>query len=452
MQEGGCVKDTRAEEQPGTVPVEARRPGDIQRRWGWVERSVWTERMLTTLDEGVKGGRWYSLMDKVSDERNLWSAFLQVEENAGAAGVDHQSVEMFAHRLEGELHALAQELKTGTYQPKPVRRAWIPKAGSKELRPLGIPAVRDRVAQTALRSVLEPIFEKDFAEHSYGFRPGRGCKDALRRAHALLQRRHAFVVDADLKGYFDTIPHEPLLARVAEKVADNKVLELVASYLKAEVLDGTSGWTPEQGSPQGAVISPLLSNIYLDPLDHLMAAEGFEMVRYADDFVVMCRSAQEAESALERIRSWVESAGLQLHPDKTKIVDMTAEGSAFEFLGYRFEKGRKWPRRKSEAKLKDTIREKTKRTNGTSLERVIASLNQTLRGWFEYFKHCHKATFPSLDRFVRQRLRSLLRKREGKRGPAKGQDHHRWPNALFAKHGLLSLTAAHAAACQSLAG
>jgi len=312
---------------------------------------------------------------------------------------------------------------------------------------VGIPTVRDRVAQTAVLNALEPIFERDFAEHSYGFRPGRGCKDALRRVDGLLQSGYRYIVDADLKSYFDTIPHDRLLALVAKKVSDGRVLNLIESFLKQGVLDGLREWTPEEGSPQGGCISPLLSNIYLDPLDHLMAQQGFEMVRYADDFVILCRSPEDAARALAVVQAWTAEAGLKLHPEKTKIVDATT--TAFDFLGYRFDRGRRFPRPKSMQKLKDAIRAKTKRTSGESLPKIINDLTPRLRGWFEYFKHSHRYTFNALDSWIRMRLRSILRKRLGKKGRGRGSDHQRWPNKFFAERGLYSLKTAHELACQS---
>ena len=298
-----------------------------------------------------------------------------------------------------------------------------------------------------MRMVIEPIFEHDFAEHSYGFRPNRGCKDALRRVDELLKSGYTTIVDADLKSYFDTIPHDRLMALVGQKVSDGRILTLIEAFLKQGVLDGLREWTPEMGSPQGAVISPLLSNIYLNPLDHQMARAGFEMVRYADDFVILCRSPDEASRALAMVQDWTTAAGLTLHPTKTRIVNAATD--AFDFLGYRFESGQRFPRPKSLQKLKDSIRAKTKRNDGRSLQVIIGSLNPTLRGWFEYFKHSYKTTFPKLDGWIRMRLRSILRKRQKKRGRGRGSDHQRWPNAYFAKQGLYSLKTAHASACQS---
>jgi RNA-directed DNA polymerase len=205
---------------------------------------------------------------------------------------------------------------------------------------------------------------------------------------------------------------------------------------------------PETGTPQGAVISPLLSNIYLNPLDHQMAKAGYQMTRYADDFVIQCQTEAEAQEALKAVQQWITEHELTLHPEKTRIVDARQAGG-FDFLGYHFERGRKWPRKKSWKKIRESLRQKTKRTNGQSLEVIIAQVNASLRGWYNYFKHSHRYTFRDLDGWVRGRLRSLLRKRSKQRGVAKGRDHQRWPNAYFAKQGLFSLEQAHAQACQS---
>src|SRR5258705_4002585 len=245
------------------TPVQkAKQVGEVAARWGWTEPAVWTERMLTALEVGVKGGIWFSLIDKVYKPGNLRAAFAKVKANQGAAGVDHQTIEMFEANLDTNLSKVSQQLADGSYRPPAVRRKWIAKPGSSEKRPLGIPTVRDRVVQTALRNVLEPIFERDFAEHSYGFRPRRGCKDALRRVDRLLKAGNTWVVDADLQSYFDTIPQPKLLEQVTKKVADSRVLALVEAMLQQEVMDGLAHWTPEAGTPHGAVISPLLSDIY----------------------------------------------------------------------------------------------------------------------------------------------------------------------------------------------
>jgi RNA-directed DNA polymerase len=282
-----------------------------------------------------------------------------------------------------------------------------------------------------------------FHPTSYGFRPGRGCRDALREVAHLIESGHTFVVDADLASYFDTIPHERLMRRVEERISDGRVLDLLGRWLKQDILQDLQRWTPSEGTPQGAVISPLLANIYLHPLDVLMAERGYRMVRYADDFVVLCKSREEATAALAEIQAWVDGNGLRLQPDKTHLGDCRKVGEGFEFLGYRFEAGRRWVRNKSLARLKDSIRSKTRRTRGTSLARIIDDLNPMLGGWFGYFKHAHWYTFTAIDGMVRRRLRAILRK-QAKR-PGFGHclaDHRRWPNAFFAQAGLFSLHAA----------
>ena len=407
--------------------------------WPWVEASIWTERMLSALGNGVKSGTWYSLIDKVYAPRTLRAAWTKVQRNKGAAGVDGQSTGRFAAKADLYLAELSTALREGTYQPQAVKRVDIPK-GDGKTRPLGIPTVKDRVVQQAVKLAIEPIFEAGFCEGSYGFRPGRGCHDALREVDGLIKDGYTHVVDADLASYFDTIPHERLMARVEEKVSDGRLLDLIRGWLKADILKGLERWTPTQGSPQGAVISPLLANIYLDPLDRLMAERGYRMVRYADDFVILCRTREAADAALDVVRAWVSEAGLALHPEKTHVGDCRQPGEGFEFLGYQFEAGKRFVRKKSLNKLKDSIRDKTRRTCGQSLARVIENLNTVLRGWFGYFKQALPTTFADLDKMIRRRLRSLLLK-QNKR-PAFGFSravHKRWPNAFFANAGLFVL-------------
>jgi len=403
--------------------------------------------MLTRLTSSESADRvWFALADKTHAPANLQSAFEKVwsrNRGSGCAGADGQTVAHFERRSEEELRRLHEQLRTGTYRPQPVRRAWIPKPGSKEKRPLGIPAVRDRIVQGALRHVLEPIFETDMAEHSYGFRPGRGAKDALRRVDTLLKAGHHWVVDADLKSYFDTIPHDRLLKLIKERVADGGVLALVEKFLRAGVMEELKGWQPTgRGTPQGGVISPLLSNLYLSPLDHQMEQAGWEMVRYADDFVILCRTEAEAQRALVKVRAWVSEAGLTLHPEKTRVVDARQRGG-FDFLGYHFERGMRWPRKKSLKKLRERIRKKTPRLAGRSLKAIIADVNRSLRGWYGYFQHSKANTFAEVDGYVRRRLRSLLEKRRGRTRQGLGAAHQRWPNKWFAHRGLLSLAAEH---------
>jgi RNA-directed DNA polymerase len=444
------VTTKRTDQQLATVPFGAtpvRQPPSIEE---WANRAVWNDRMLAALHEGVRGGKWHTLNDKVYGSLNLYVASQSVLGNEGAAGVDHQTVEQFQERRLEELKRLEEELRTGKYQPRAVKRVWIPKPGSTERRPLGIPSVRDRVVQTALLHVLEPIYDSTFAENSYGFRHGRGCQHALERVEALLNEGYVHVVDADLKSYFDTIPKDRLMNRMRERVSDGRVLRLVEQFLEQGVMDGLREWTPERGTPQGAVISPLLANVYLNPLDHLLAEAGIAMIRYADDFVILCRSREDAVGALEKVKQWVEENGLQLHPTKTKIVDARTEG--FDFLGYTFRGRLRLPRKKSLAKMKETIRSKTRRTNGNSLTWIIGTLNATLQGWFGFFRHCHWNVFTDMDSWIRGRLRSVLRKRASRRGRGRGADHQRWPNKYFADQGLYSLHDAHGRLHQSLKG
>ncbi len=415
----------------------------------WVEASIWTERMLAALENGVKGGKWFSLIDKVSRLRTLEIAWQKVAANKGSAGVDGQSVKRFGRRATQYLQELSQALKSGSYRPQPVKRVEIPK-GPGKTRPLGIPVVKDRIVQTAMKMVIEPIFEKEFEESSYGFRPQRGCKDALREADRLIKKGFTHVVDADLASYFDTIPHQRLMALVEMRISDGRLLNLIGGYLKQDVVSDLKRWTPESGTPQGAVISPLLANLYLHPLDRLMRERGYHMIRYADDFIVMCASAEMAQVALAEIGAWVTQNGLSLHPDKTHVGDCSVPGQGFEFLGYRFEAGKRWVRRKSLKSLRDRIRARTKRTRGDSIEHITEDVNPMLRGWFGYFKHANPYVFKSVDGLVRRRLRAILRKQQKRPGIGHSyKDHQRWPNVYFAKLGLFTMTEAHAMACQS---
>jgi RNA-directed DNA polymerase len=297
--------------------------------------------------------------------------------------------------------------------------------------------------QTALKLTIEPIFEVQFRPGSYGFRPGRSCKDALREVDRLLKEGYTHVVDADLQGYFDSIPHDRLMALVAGSISDGRVLSLIEGFLQQDIMTDMARWQPTTGTPQGAVISPLLANLYLHPLDLLMEQNGWRMVRYADDFVILCRTEAEARDALHRVEVWVAANGLTLHPDKTRVGDSRQSGQGFEFLGYRFEAGRRLVRKKSLKALKDKVRARTIRSRGDSLERIIGDLNPMLRGWFGYFKHATPALYDVLDGFVRRRLRAILRKQEKRPGIGRcGADHRRWPNAFFAARGLFTLSTA----------
>lgn len=408
------------------------------------ETEVWTERMLAALVSGVKGGKWFSLWDKVWRSGTLEQAWESVRKNKGAGGVDGVTIERFKGMKDKCLSELQEALKDGSYKPEAVRRVYIPK-GDGTQRPLGIPCVKDRIVQAAVKMTLEPIFEHEFLPMSYGFRPGIGAKDALREVANLLREGHVWVVDADVQKYFESIPKERLMDRVKEHVADGKVLNLIQQYLDQAIMEECRLWTPTKGTPAGAVLSPLLANIYLHDLDVHMTGLGYRMVRYADDFVTLCSTEEEAVSALSEVRQWMKENRLTLHPDKTHIGNCTIKGEGFEFLGYRFEGGKRTVRKTSMDKLRNTIRKRTKRTVGKSIKRVIESLNPTLRGWFGYFKHADKWTFRWTDGFIRRRLRAILRKQDKRPGIGRCyNDHKQWPNSFFASLGLFTMTEAHA--------
>ena len=434
---------------PVTVPFGATPVGEPVRIAQWAHFSVWTERMLATLQTGVKGGRWHTLFDKVMSRENLFASACQVLGNEGAPGVDRQTVDDFEADRFQELARLESQLREDSYRPAAVRRTWIPKPGSDEKRPLGIPTVRDRVVQTALVHVIEPILDNTFHERSFGFRHGRGCHQALRQVEEWLTAGYVYAVDADLKGYFDTIPKDRLLASVQTLISDSRVLRLIKMYLDQEIMEDLREWTPAAGVPQGAVLSPVLSNLYLNPLDHLMAQLDFKMVRYADDFIVLCRTPEEAQEALAEIQRWVSDNGLTLHPTKTRIVDSRVE--SFAFLGYSFRGRFRFPRAKSHAKLMTKIRDLTPRKSGDSMKVIIEKLNLSLRGWFNYFRHCFGNLFKGYDSHIRARLRRLLLKRN-RRNPDRLPRNHRWPNAYFEELGLYSLNEAHLRFVQSQVG
>ena len=427
---------------PVRVPFSATPTGETPDLRRWAQPVVWTDRMLTTLLENkVKGGKWHALIDKVYAPLNLYTAARKVTGKQKAGGVDGQSCEAFEERLLVETRQLSEEIKAQTYRPSAVRRVHIPKPGRpNETRPLGIPTVRDRVVQRAIVNVIEPILDHQFHERSFGFRHERGAHDALRIVEQKLQEGYVYVVDADLKGYFDTIPKDRLLALVKKYISDSRMLRLLKLFLDQNILEELREWTPIAGVPQGAVLSPVLANLYLNPLDHRMSEAGFEMVRYADDFVVLCRSRVDAESALQMITAWVTEAGLTLHPTKTKIVDSQVE--SFAFLGYSFRGDKIYPRRESLAKLKARIVELTPRQRDDSIESIVAEFTPILRGWFTYFRHCRWTIYKDLDARIRARLRRLLLKRH-RRNPQHLPRTQRWPNAYFAKAGLYSLRDAH---------
>lgn len=430
---------------PPTRPEEDDRRARVRQI---AEPAAWTDSMCMALSEGNNGRKWHTLIDKVHKKAVLELAADKVLANKGSAGVDRQSTSDFENRRDENLEHLRTGLMNGKYHPSPIRRVEIPKAGGGK-RPLGIPTIRDRVVQAATKLVLEPIFEIDFAEHSYGFRPGRGAKDALRRVDMLLKDGYTFVVDADLKGYFDSIPHDLIMDRLGDKVSDGGIHALVRQFLTQPVETPNGHQSPTKGTPQGGVLSPLLANMVLDPLDKLIQMAGYQMTRYADDFVIQCRSAAEAASAMSLVENWVHEMGLELHPDKTKIADLDAGGN-FEFLGYHFQRTktgrlRRYVRRKSRQKFRDKVRSLTFRQRSGSLSDIVGELNVFLEGWFEYFKHASYTNLRDADQFIRRRLRRLIRRRNGKRGGTgqNSDDHLNMPNHFFEELGLYSTLTAH---------
>jgi RNA-directed DNA polymerase len=403
--------------------------------------------------------KWYSLFDKVFALPNLRRAWQQVAANGGAGGSDGMTLVRFAENADARLAELAADLRAKTYRPQPVRRVFIPKSGGGQ-RPLGIPSIRDRVVQQALRQILEPIFEGKFSKHSHGFRPEKGCATALAVVDQALRYGYQWVVDADLQAFFDTVDHEQLLAALNEEVADGSVLRLVRQILKAGVvLPATATVEPtEMGTPQGGPLSPLLANVYLHAFDTRMVQAGYGLVRYADDFVLFAKSEDEAAAALTLARQVLEEElGLRLHPEKTRVVSV-AHG--FEFLGFHYfrdpktEQLRKSVRPKSVRRFREKVRGLTPRlTNqrrvkarkitpqrlakNQRLRMIIEKLNQFLRGWHWYFKAVwspYDTPFRDLDGFVRARVRAAITGRVGS-----GWWHKRLPNALLRELGLIPL-------------
>lgn len=407
-------------------------------KWKWAEVSIWTDAMLEALESGVKGGKWFSLVDKVYRENTLWKAWCKVRSNKGAAGVDKITIERFEEQQDKYLAELEQELKDSTYKPQAVRRVYIPKDKGK-LRPLGIPTIKDRIAQQAVKMAIEPIFEKEFLNSSYGFRPNKGAHEALEQVNSLLKEGYTWVVDADLQSYFDSIPHKRLLNKVELQISDSRIIELLEGWLKQEIMEECKGWKPMEGTPQGGVISPLLANIYLHDLDVKMAKAGYRMLRFADDFVILTKTKEEAEKALNLVQEWVTENGLVLHPEKTHIGNATIEGQGFQFLGYRFEAGTSWIRPKSIQKFRDRIRQVTKRNCGISIDCVIQRLNPILRGWCNYFKNVTKYTLGTFDGFVRRRLRAIICMQNKKQRFGAGWANVTIPNAFFASKGLFNM-------------
>jgi RNA-directed DNA polymerase len=359
----------------------------------------------------MKKRKWYSLYDKVYALPALERAWKHVRSNKGAGGVDGETIASFDAQVDLRLRELHRLLREKRYAPSALRRVYIPK-GNAELRPLGIPTLRDRVVQQAVRQVLEPIFEPLFHEHSYGFRPDRSAHQALGRVCDLLEEGRRWVVDVDIRKYFDTVNHELLLDALNEEISDGSVLGLIRQFLEAGVLEDGVCRSTEEGTPQGGIISPLLANIYLNRFDWAMAEAGYQVVRYADDMVVLCESAQEAQTALALIGTIMEDQlHLQLHPEKTRIVNH--EEAGFEFLGYFIHRKYMHPRRKSVEKFKTRVRFVTRRQQPRNLPMVISYLNPILRGFMNYFYLANmKGLSASLDGWIRMRLRCFVEKKK----------------------------------------
>ena len=359
-----------------------------------------------------KNVKEHSLIGRV-DDRLMKQAFRAVKRNRGASGVDKVSVKMFEANLTENLDALKRDLKSGEFRAKPLRRKHILKSPrSKKTRPLGIPVVRDRVAQEVIRRLLAPIFEPMFHDASYGFRPGRNCHQAVEQGLKLHAQGYQWVLDADIKGFFDNLPHHVIMQSVTRHVADGKVLDLIQRFLSAGVMEDGVFKPTTVGTPQGGVVSPLLANIALNQLDWRLDKAGYRFVRYADDFVVLCRSHRETQEARELVQHTLEGElELQLSPEKTHI---TTYGKGYEFLGFFLSSRSRRMRDKSEQKFKDKIRELTVRKHNLDAE-TVKKLNRVIRGTANYFAApfaTNRWRFQKLDSWVRMRLRCMKRKRK----------------------------------------
>jgi RNA-directed DNA polymerase len=378
--------------------------------------------------QSIRARKAHSLIGQIYDPRNLARAWERVKTNKGAGGVDGVTVTRFEEKRDDYLGRLHQKLKDGSYRPRPVRRVEIDKPGSTAKRALGIPTVMDRVCQQAVVQVLEPIFEPTFRDESFGFRPGRSTHMAMRRIWRQLKAGNTWVVDADIADFFGTLSHSTLVDLVAERVADGKVLRLLRQFLEAGVLRDGQVEPTLTGVPQGGVASPLLSNVYLHVFDEKMAAAGFALTRYGDDWVITCKTRREAERALTSARAVLEEElGLRVHPDKTRIV-YVAQG--FEFLGYKIKQGERrlryreggpdlyaYPRQRTIERFKSRVRHITTRRNPKKLEGLLDELNPVIRGWGNYFRRAHvRRLFHRLDGWIVRRIWSWRYKRWRCRG------------------------------------
>jgi len=431
--------------QPPTTKTGLGEPKDVFSR-NLTGYPMWTEAMKTAIGQLRQAGRkWFSMYDKVIAPANLEAAWdrinhrTQGKKRRQGAGVDGITVAKFADQAGENVRTLGEQLSTGRYIPSPVRRHYIPKPGSKKLRPLGLPTVRDRVVQEACRNMIEPIFEAEFKDSSHGFRPGKSVDTACVQVEQHLSTGKVWVVDLDIEKCYDSIPHEPLIDRVARRISDGKVLDLIRSFLKSGVMEEMNIRHETTGTPQGGIVSPVLANIFLHDLDVALEQQGTAWVRYADDVMALCQSQEEAEQVLELIRKILDGLGLKLSPEKTRIVHLD-EG--FEFLGWHYQGTKRWPRSKSVEKVRRRLRAMTRRNRPGSLTFICEELVPVQRGWFNFFRNGNsQSAFTTLDKWLRRRLRSLLRRRHKYRGISRGgKDHQRWTNSYFVRHGFFSLT------------
>jgi RNA-directed DNA polymerase len=441
------VAEARLEKRPVDATRHERGRGPL--RLGKRVYPVWTPAMVEAREKLKAAGRkWYLLYDKVYDPRNLHEAWEQVRTNAGAPGLSGETIEQYGKTIGERLGKVTERLREQRYEAQPIRRKWIPKTdGSGQQRPLGIPEVEDRIVQAAIVRVIEPIYEGKFFDGSYGFRPERSALHALAQLEKEITAGKPYLVDADIRNCFGSIPHERLMEEVGKEVSDPKLLALMRRFVEADIVEEVKRWTPEEGTPQGAVLSPLLANIYMHEFDQRMLAAGYAVIRYADDFVVSCPTQEEAEQAREKAGEILKAMGLELHPQKTRVIDTRT--SRFQFLGYEFwpregkPPGRE-PRPSSRRKIEDAVRRKTPKRSGKSMRETIEDLRPTLRGWYGYYRYSFWNVFTDLDGFVRRRLRSILRKFEKRKGTAFNRDDNpRYPAKYFKRLECPSLSEAH---------
>ena len=376
--------------------------------------------------------KWYTLYDKIFAITNLQKAWEKVKRNKGAGGIDKVTIEQYEKNKEINIQELHRLLKEKRYNPKAVKRVYIPKSDGK-LRPLGIPTIRDRIVQQAVVNVIESIFEKKFCDCSYGFRPGRNAHQAIGKIKEYYEAGYQWVLDADIQAYFDNINHDILMNFIEEEIIDGSVLKLIRAWLTAGVMDGMKEIKASTGTPQGGVISPLLANIYLHHFDKRMSERGYRLVRYADDFVILCKLERKAERALEVVKEIIEGKlKLTIHPDKTRIIHFN---NGFEFLGFKFYRKYTGPRAKSLDKFKEKVRQATRRQQGNNLRFVIKNLNPIILGWGNYYKRSYvKKLFTDLDKWIRMRIRAFIEKKK-----AVKHQNRRIPNKWLADKGLKSL-------------